>query len=77
MNKLKSILLLAAIALTIYFSFITGKRVGYNNGVDYVLDTVLALVERQVDSDTSVTELNIINPDTNRYFLSRKTMLTK
>jgi len=58
-----------------YAFYTVGKVEGKHEGIDRAFDTVMVIVDRQMDSDTSVTELIIANPDTNVYFLSRKTLL--
>jgi hypothetical protein len=58
-------------------------RMGYHEGYNYgaglgvhaSLDTVKSIMDKQLKSDTSYTKLILINPDTNVYVLSRKTIL--
>ena len=58
----------------------TSYWMGWNRGADIgvksTLDTVNKICEKQIKSDTSITQLVIINPDTTRIYLSRKTILT-
>jgi hypothetical protein len=53
----------------------SGRNVGIGIGVVGTLDTVNKIMKKQIDSDTSVTMLVLVNPDTNVYFLSRRTVL--
>lgn len=50
---------------------------GYGDGIDRALDTVSKIVQKQVDSDTSSTNLTIQSTDTVSVTLSRKTLLPK
>jgi ubiquinone biosynthesis protein Coq4 len=67
------------VAMIAFFMFRAGKRAGFEEGaslgVKASLDTVLVMLNNQLKSDTSVTSLIIINPDTNVYILSRETLL--
>jgi hypothetical protein len=79
-EKIRFILLLiGTIALFVFLTFRISYREGFNEGaslgVKASLDTVLVMLNNQLKSDTSVTSLIIINPDTNVYILSRETLL--
>ena len=54
-----------------------GKSTGYKEGVSAALDTVSVIMEQQIKSDTSVSVLMIVNPDTNVFILSAKYPLNK
>ncbi len=56
-----------------------GIQKGLNKGIDITLDTVNAMLNKQLKSDTSVTilSLELRKKDTVHYFLSRKTLLPK
>lgn len=62
-----------------------GFVIGYNKGRDKgqaemfyaTCDTILDIMGRQTRSDTSVSKLVLVNPDTNIFILSRKTVLPK
>lgn len=41
------------------------------------MDTVQTIIDKQIKSDTTVTRLVLVNPDTVTYILSRKTLLIK
>lgn len=75
------IILLLCIALVGIFSYNMGYSKGWSRGADDMckatIDTVQAICNRQMKSDTSVTKLVLINPDTTTYYLSRKTFLPK
>jgi hypothetical protein len=75
MNRLNAIIsILTGFIITQVCMFKIGERVGYSAGVCATLDTVNTALEKQVNSDTSVTRLILINPDTSVYILSRKTI---
>lgn len=79
---MKKIIIKIIIALILFiFSIFSSYKIGFNNGLDKmffaVTDTIQTIINNQIKSDTSVTELIIINPDTNVYYLSRKTVLNK
>lgn len=61
--------------------YLMGRNNGYQHGelqgINDCLDTVIVLLENQVKSDTSVTKLHIINPDTHVYYISRQTIIEK
>lgn len=67
--------------LCIVISYNAGYNRGWKQGADDLfnatIDTVQAICNKQLSSDTSVTELVLINPDTTVYYLSRKTVLSK
>ena len=79
-ENIKFIALFFAVIILIAVLF---YRMGYHEGYNYgaglgvhaSLDTVKQIVEKQMKSDTSCTKLILINPDTNVYVLSRKTIL--
>lgn len=50
---------------------------GFGQGVHVALDTVNKIIIHQYESDTSITKLVLIHPDTNTYYLSRKTVVDK
>ena len=50
---------------------------GANDIFKVTTDTVIAICNRQSESDTSTTKLIIVNPDTNIFYLSRKTLFLK
>ena len=68
--------------------FVIAKAIGYSNitnqydkgiidGYNIALDTVKTILDNQVKSDTSITKLVVVNPDTNVYYLSRRTLKQK
>lgn len=63
------------ITLTYRISYREGYNTGASLGVKASLDTVLVMLNKQLKSDTTVTKLIIINPDTNVFILSRETLL--
>lgn len=69
------------ICTTALISYNQGFDKGFNSGLDngfgLMADTVNNILDAQIKSDTSRTRLTIVNPDTNSYFLSRKTVLNK
>jgi len=77
---LVAILLLCAV-LVGKFSYNAGYNKGWDRGADDIfkatIDTVQAICDKQLKSDTSVTKLVLINPDTSTYYLSRKSVLSK
>lgn len=73
--SLRVITLLLILFISFYILGITkGYRNGFNAGADRALDTVNVICAKQVNSDTTVTELVLVHPDTNIYFLSKKTI---
>lgn len=72
------LLVLITTILIVSFSICNNyyKR-GYDKGICDVLDTVNTIIDNQLRSDTSVTKLVIVNPDTNIFFLSRRTIKIK
>lgn len=77
---LSAILLLCAV-LVVIFSYNAGYNKGWDRGANVIfkstIDTVQAICDKQLKSDSSVTKLVLINPDTIVYYLSRKTVLPK
>jgi hypothetical protein len=67
------------VLVSIFLHTICVYNIGYSKGGDagagQALDTINKIVQKQLKSDTSVTRLILINPDTNTYILSRKTAL--
>lgn len=63
------------------FSYNHGLKKGWDIGADQVfkatVDTFQTIMNKQLKSDTSITELILENPDTSIYFISRKTLLIK
>ena len=69
-----------SILATIYVIYLLGQeyyKVGYNKGYDEMLDSCMAICNRQLKSDTSVTKLVFVHPDTTVYYLYRKTPINK
>ena len=56
-------------------SYDTGYQRGGYKGFGIAIDTINGLLKKQLMSDTSVTELTLVNADTIRYLISRKTVL--
>lgn len=77
MKTIQQIILISVISFSVYFSYNIGYKSGINDGFSISLDTANKILQKQLKSDTSVSELILINPDTNVYILSRKTLLTK
>lgn len=77
MKTIQQIILISVISFSVYFSYNIGYKSGINDGFSISLDTANKILQKQLKSDTSVTELIMINPYTNVYILSRKTLLTK
>ena len=77
MKTIQQIILISVISFSVYFSYNIGYKSGINDGFIISLDTANKILQKQLKSDTSVSELILINPDTNVYILSRKTLLTK
>lgn len=77
MKTIQQIILITVISFSVYFSYNIGYKSGINDGFSISLDTANKILQKQLKSDTSVSELILINPDTNVYILSRKTLLTK
>lgn len=77
MKTIQQIILISVISFSVYFSYNIGYKSGINDGFSISLDTANKILQKQLKSDTSVSELILINPDTNIYILSRKTLLTK
>jgi len=60
--------------------YVIGKacyKKGRYDGAGVMIDTVNNILDKQIKSDTSITKLVLINPDTSTYYLSRKTALIK
>lgn len=72
-------LLFATITVTSVLFYRIGYHGGYNYGAELgiraSLDTVKSIMDKQLKSDTSVSLIILIKPDTNVYILSRKTIL--
>jgi hypothetical protein len=47
---------------------------GFETGYSQALDTVSTIIRETNNSDSTITELKIINPDTVTYYLSPKRM---
>lgn len=67
------LIIITVISFTCYKS---GYNKGYTKGVDdgikTTLDTIKKICNNQIENDTSISKLYIINPDTNIYILSKK-----
>lgn len=77
MKTIQQIILITVISSSIFLSYNIGYKSGINDGFNISLDTANKILQKQLKSDTTVTELVLINQDTNVYILSRKTLLTK
>jgi len=82
LNKIKIIVLIIVVVFSISITtYRIGYYKGYNtgafHGVKISLDTVKTIIEKQFKSDCCVTKLILINPDTNTYILSPKTVRIK
>lgn len=70
------ILCLVCVAVLFYrIGYRTGKYNGAVSGIIITLDSVQNILQYQLKSDTTASKILIINPDTNVYVLSKKTML--
>lgn len=76
----KFLLLVTMFTITISYIFynvgyIFGWQNGENEGFKSTTDIVISILNKQLKSDTTVTKLIIVNPDTNIYYLTRKSIL--
>lgn len=55
----------------------TGETDGYWNGTISALDTMQTIVDNQIKSDTTVSKVSFIKPDTFVFVLSPKTIRPK
>lgn len=84
-KKLRSDPPIALIISTLLLWGILGFVIGYDKGLGKgrsemfyaTCDTFLSIMVKQTRSDTSVSKLILVNPDTNVFILSRKTVLPK
>lgn len=58
-----------------FMGLLRSDTLEYNRGFNECIDTVSNMLEAQLKSDTSVTRLIIVNPDTVTYILKRKDAL--
>lgn len=72
-------LLVIIIVIVISIALGTTYKIGLSKGIDIgiiaTLDTVNKIADKTLKSDTSVTRLILVHPDTTTYILSRKTIL--
>lgn len=76
-NSLKPLLYISVVVCCMYFSYHTGYVKGVNKGFCAALDTVNKICVKQVNSDTTVSKIVLIDRDTTAYFLSRKTVIER
>lgn len=74
-------LILSALLVWSSLGFVVGYKKGRAKGQAEMFyatcDTFLSIMGKQTRSDTSVSKLILVNPDTNVFILSRKTVLPK
>jgi cbb3-type cytochrome oxidase subunit 3 len=76
--KLLLYLIICLICVSTLFYRIGYRKGEYNGavkGIIVTLDSVQNILEKQLKSNTTASKILIINPDTNVYVLSKKTML--
>lgn len=66
-----SIICFCSYRLGFYKGYDNGDINGWNRG----LDSVQSVLNKQLKSDTTITKLVLVNPDTSVYYFKRKTPL--
>lgn len=78
---MKNILQIVVVCILLLISYFAGWYRSMDATIEYTfnrtMDTVNAILDEQLKSDTSVTKLILVHPDTNTYYLSRKTVINK
>jgi hypothetical protein len=77
-RRILKAIVIAGIAFGVFeMGYRAGRIEGYGRGFERALDTMTSILSKQTKSDTSVSKLIFIHPDTDVYILSRKTVLPK
>jgi hypothetical protein len=75
------LLVASSIVLCSVVAYESGFKQGWDKGANDLFtattDTIIAICKKQMESDTTITKLILINPDTTTFYLSRKTVYTK
>jgi len=72
---LKPILPIFITACSIYVFYNVGYIKGRSKGINMALDTVNKICAEQVNSDTTISELILVDRDTIVYFISKKSIV--